>query len=77
MRTNFQIANELKEAIRLRKIVPNAARLRAKERVFLNVPFEEKNAVKALGARFDGLTKRWFVESDGDLNKFARWIPRR
>ena len=32
-----------------------------KERIYLNVPFEEKDCVKSLGAKWDPVKKKWWV----------------
>lgn len=45
------------------------------QRQYLNVPFRQKDSVKALGARFDGAQKRWYVEGDRDLSEFKEWLP--
>lgn len=50
----------------------------ASRRVFLDVPFEEKDEVKRLGARWDPAARRWFLVGrvegvDGDV--FGRWVP--
>lgn len=42
---------------------------------YLNVPYSAKDAAKALGARFDGTVKRWYVESGCDLTPFGAWLP--
>lgn len=44
-------------------------------RVDLKVPFAEKDAAKAAGARWDVNRKVWYVIDPPDLNKFARWVP--
>lgn len=44
-------------------------------RHYLNVPFAQKDAAKALGARFDGAVKRWYVEAGTDLVPFGAWLP--
>lgn len=43
------------------------------ERHYLNVPFKEKDAAKALGARYDPDSRRWWVRPDVDLSAFAKW----
>jgi exodeoxyribonuclease VII large subunit len=43
------------------------------ERHYLNVPYKEKDAAKALGARFDPDSRRWWVHPDADLSAFAKW----
>lgn len=44
-------------------------------RQYLNVPYRSKDQAKALGARFDGSVKQWYVESGVDLAPFATWLP--
>jgi exodeoxyribonuclease VII large subunit len=44
-------------------------------RQYLNVPYRSKDSAKALGARFDGSVKQWYVESGVDLTAFATWLP--
>lgn len=43
------------------------------ERHYLTVPFKEKDAAKALGARYDPDSRRWWVRPDADLSAFAKW----
>jgi Domain of unknown function (DUF5710) len=38
-------------------------------------PFAEKDAAKALGARWDSAKKTWYVTDVADLTPFQRWIP--
>ncbi|HQX59079.1 MAG TPA: DUF5710 domain-containing protein [Burkholderiaceae bacterium] len=44
-------------------------------RINLVTPFAEKDAVKALGARWDPAMKVWYIKDVADLSPFARWIP--
>ncbi len=44
-------------------------------RVDLAVPYEEKDAAKALGARWDPREKVWFVPDGIDPAPFNRWLP--
>jgi hypothetical protein len=44
-------------------------------RINLVTPFAEKNAVKALGARWDSVKKCWYIVDVADLSPFTRWIP--
>ncbi len=44
-------------------------------RINLVTPFAEKDAVKALGARWDAAKKIWYVIDVADLTPFLRWIP--
>jgi hypothetical protein len=44
-------------------------------RINLVTPFAEKDAVKALGARWDATKKLWYIIDVSDLTSFLRWIP--
>jgi hypothetical protein len=44
-------------------------------RINLVTPFAEKDAVKALGARWDAAKKCWYIVNIADLTPFLRWIP--
>lgn len=44
-------------------------------RINLVTPFAEKDAAKALGARWDSAKKTWYVTDVADLTQFQRWIP--
>jgi ribonuclease HI len=42
-----------------------------KERIYLNVPFEEKDCVKSLGAKWDPVKKKWWVsEMKSELENY-------
>ena len=42
---------------------------------FLEVQFKEKDQAKALGARWDGPAKKWYVPDGLDLAPFKAWLP--
>lgn len=44
-------------------------------RINLVTPFAEKDAAKALGARWDGTKRVWYIVDVDDLTPFMRWIP--
>lgn len=44
-------------------------------RINLVTPFAEKDAVKALGARWDAAKKCWYIVDAADSAPFAKWIP--
>jgi len=44
-------------------------------RINLVTPFAEKDAVKALGARWDAAQKVWYIKDVADLTPFMQWIP--
>jgi Domain of unknown function (DUF5710) len=43
-------------------------------RINLNTPFAEKDEAKALGARWDGTRKCWYIQNVADLSPFQKWI---
>ena len=45
-------------------------------RINLVTPFAEKDAVKALGARWDASKKLWYILDVADITPFLRWIPK-
>jgi hypothetical protein len=48
---------------------------RRDSRILLDVPYDEKEQAKAIGARWNGEEKLWYAEGSVDLEKLARWIP--
>ncbi len=44
-------------------------------RINLVTPFAEKDAAKALGARWDSAKRTWYIQNVADLTPFQRWIP--
>jgi hypothetical protein len=45
----------------------------ADSKIYLNVPFTQKDEAKALGARWDAVKKKWFVPAERDIALFAKW----
>jgi hypothetical protein len=43
--------------------------------MFLKVPFAEKEEAKALGARWNGERKSWYVPDGRPVEAFERWLP--
>ena len=41
---------------------------------YLTVEFKEKDSAKALGARWDGVQRQWYVPQGHDLAPFAKWL---
>ena len=41
----------------------------------LACPFDEKDDVKALGAKFSWETKTWYVSAGTDVAPFTKWLP--
>jgi hypothetical protein len=42
-------------------------------KTFLSVPYVDKDAAKALGARWDADIKKWYVPATIDIAPFAKW----
>ena len=40
-------------------------------KIYLNVPYAEKDAAKALGAKWDAAKKKWYVLGDKDIRVLA------
>ncbi len=53
------------------------ARLPNEERVYLDVPYAEKNEAKALGARWDREEKSWYAPPSADPELLERWAKNR
>ncbi|MBT9329537.1 DUF5710 domain-containing protein [Paracidobacterium acidisoli] len=47
----------------------------SQERINLIVPFAQKDKAKALGAKWDGNSKCWWIPANVDTAPFARWRP--
>jgi hypothetical protein len=43
-------------------------------KTYLNVPFAQKDAAKALGARWDAANKKWYIAANKDIALFAQWL---
>ena len=42
-------------------------------KTYLNVPFAEKDAAKALGGKWDPAKKKWYVPANIDITLFVKW----
>ncbi len=58
-----------------RKADQAAIRHPAKENIWLDVPFADKDAAKAAGAKWDGREKRWYAPKGADLDLVRAWLP--
>ena len=45
-------------------------------RLYLNVPFEEKDDAKALGASFDSAAKAWWIQVNDYQGTITKWPPK-
>jgi putative DNA primase/helicase len=46
----------------------------AATQTMLNVPFDDKDRVKSMGARWSVNRKSWYVDAGADLNRFTKWL---
>lgn len=47
-------------------------------RIYLDVPYDEKNSAKQLGAKWDSQKRKWYFDgSIKEIYKFQRWIDTR
>lgn len=44
-------------------------------KLYLNVPYAEKDEAKALGARWDAAKKKWYAPPGAEAGRFERWLP--
>lgn len=51
-----------------------AAHCRVMARTYLEVPYQQKDAARSLGAKWDVEVKRWYVPEGIDTSAFATWV---
>lgn len=44
-------------------------------KIYLYVPYNQKDVVKNLGAKWDYQQKQWFIFENVDQSPFEKWIP--
>ena len=42
-------------------------------RIYLDVPYKDKNKVRLMGARYDGALKKWYVPPGAKIEIFREW----
>ena len=47
------------------------------ERIYLQVPFSEKDQAKNLGARWDAKRKQWYCSDSKNIEAFSRWTEKK
>ena len=45
----------------------------ANSKTYLTVPYAEKDAAKALGAKWDATKKKWYAPANTELSSFSKW----
>ena len=55
--------------------VPYKKKVKEKKRIYLNVPFGEKDEAKQMGARWESSKKRWYIDGDNKhkVQMMGRW----
>ena len=54
---------------------PRAGQASQFSKIWIDVPYPQKNEAKALGARWDRQEQSWYVPAGVDPEPFARWTP--
>lgn len=54
--------------------VPRPQSAASGAKTYLEVPFKDKDEIKALGARWDKDRKAWYIDGSADKEKFAKWL---
>ena len=67
---------EPKAVERVRPVAPQPKPEVPGERTWLAVPFQEREAAKALGAKWDKDAKCWFAPAGADLERLDKWVPK-
>lgn len=47
------------------------------ERLYLDVPYAEKDDVKRLGAQWDSVQRKWWIPGTTQRSRFARWLVKK
>jgi exodeoxyribonuclease VII large subunit len=47
----------------------------AQDKIYLEVPYPEKDRAKNLGARWDPIRRKWYVAGTAQLTPFREWLP--
>lgn len=42
-------------------------------KIYLNVPYAQKDEAKALGAKWDASNKKWYIPGSLDISLFEKW----
>ncbi len=70
---NLKLAQDQHLAPDQKESTPVLSQGTAAKRIYLNVPFSEKDEAKALGAKWDRRAKAWYARDDMELEPFKRW----
>lgn len=59
----------------VRELFPHDGESHTEHRVYLNAGSEQKDILKALGAKYDTTKEQWYVPEGIGLDSFTQWIP--
>ncbi len=71
------VALDVLRSMEERKPAQAAIKNPANEKTFLEVQFDDREAAKEAGAKWDRQEKRWYAPVGADLDKFTAWLPGR
>ena len=74
-----RVTRKEKETVRKGPVVPSKGAPRpvvddSSERLYIKVPYREKDAAKAKGAKWDPEKRSWYVPAGVDLAGFGKWL---
>lgn len=44
-------------------------------RIYLQVPYKQKDIAKRRGCRWDGIRKKWYIDDPLHMELFLQWVP--
>ena len=78
LQTNFELSMNifkfLKQSINDSANI-SASKSKNSSKIYLNVPYKQKDIVKKLGGKWDSQKKQWFIPEGMDQNLFKKWLP--
>lgn len=57
------------------KTKDNKKALKSDDRVYLAVPFKEKDSAKKSGAKWDAVASSWYADNQADMAKLKKYLP--
>ncbi len=69
---HFIRALNLQEALKSKKPVGFVS---APPRIYLNVPYAEKDEARRLGAQWDSVQRKWWIAPSTPQRAFSKWLP--
>ena len=69
----YCIENDLQYIPKCNSLTPRFFIILLNSKTYLNVPYAQKDAAKALGAKWDASKKKWYAPSSLDITLFDKW----